>query len=69
MASLKDVMAVQETKLASASAAWEMTEQGHQHLEAKCQKLCSTCSGKPPLYFASFLFSVVVSGCELVILS
>jgi exonuclease III len=56
VASLKDVMAIQETKLASASAAWEMAEQGHQHLEAKCQKLCSTCSGKPPSVSHRFFF-------------
>ena len=51
--------AIQETKLTSAGAAREMAEQGHQCLEAECQKLRSTCSGKFPsiLHYAFVLSS------------
>ena len=48
VASLKDVISIQEAGLTSASAAWEMAEQGRQCLEAECYKLRSTCSGKFP---------------------
>jgi hypothetical protein len=39
MVGVKDMMAIRETGLSSASAARDMAEQGHQCLEAKCQKL------------------------------
>jgi chromosome segregation ATPase len=48
MTGLKDMMAVQETELISTGAARDMAEQGHQHLEAECQKLRSACSSESP---------------------
>ena len=40
------MLAIQEMELTSVGAALEEVKQGHQRLEAECQKLCSTCSGK-----------------------
>jgi hypothetical protein len=41
MASLKDMMVVQEMKLILAGAARDMAEQGHHHLEAELRSTCS----------------------------
>ena len=41
-------MAIQEAELTSVGAYREIAEQGHQRLEAECQKLCSTSSDKFP---------------------
>ena len=56
-------MTIQETELTLASAAQEMAEQGCQRLEAECQKLRSTCSGK----FPSVLHYVYVLSSHLAV--
>ena len=48
VASLKTAMAVVETERTMADATWNEAEQGHQRLEAKCQKLRSACGGQSP---------------------
>lgn len=52
------MLAIQEIELNSAGAAQDIAKQGRQHLEAKCQKLCSTYSGESP--FAPHCFSVLL---------
>ena len=63
MASLKVVLAVQETDLILAGAAQNEAEQGRQRLDAECQKLHAACGGEfsSILCYAFVLLYLVVN--------